>query len=51
MKHLTTLSISAFLFLGLSGTVFAGNGSIGEEEYKNNCASCHGITGKGDGQF
>jgi len=51
MKRLTILSVSAVLFLGLSGTVFAENGSIGEEEYKNNCASCHGIKGKGDGQF
>lgn len=51
MKYLTTLLVSVFLSLGLSGAVFAGKGSVGEKEYKNNCASCHGIKGKGDGQF
>ena len=51
MKHLTMLSISACLFVGLSSTVLAEKGTIGEAEYQNNCAACHGATGKGDGQF
>lgn len=51
MKHLTMLSISACLFVGLSSTVFAENATIGEAEYQNNCAVCHGSKGKGDGQF
>jgi mono/diheme cytochrome c family protein len=25
--------------------------SLGQLEYENNCASCHGLTGKGDGMF
>lgn len=49
MKRLTILSLSsAFLFLGLSGTVSAET-SLGEAEYTANCASCHGVKGKGDG--
>ena len=51
MKRLTTLSLSAFLLMGLSGTAFAEKSTIGEAEYQNNCASCHGVEGKGDGPF
>jgi hypothetical protein len=51
MKHLTILSLSAFLFIGMSGTVFAEKGSLGAAEYQNNCASCHGTKGEGNGPF
>jgi mono/diheme cytochrome c family protein len=50
MKRVTLLSLSAFLLLGVSGTAFA-EVSVGEAEYKENCASCHGVKGKGDGPF
>jgi mono/diheme cytochrome c family protein len=51
MKRLTIMSLSAFLFIGMSGTVFAEKGSIGATEYQNNCASCHGAKGEGNGPF
>ena len=51
MKCLTTLSLSVFLFMGLSGAVLAADVSIGEAEYQDNCATCHGAKGNGGGPF
>jgi len=51
MKKLTILSLSAFLFMGLSSTVFAEEITRGAAEYQNNCASCHGAKGEGNGPF
>lgn len=51
MKRLTILSLSAFISMSLFGTVLAEEVSVGKAEYMNNCATCHGATGKGDGQF
>lgn len=50
MKRLTILSAVA-LMGSLSGAAIAQEVSIGAAEYKDNCASCHGTTGKGDGPF
>ena len=36
------------LFLA-SGTLQAQGGDIGQREYQENCAVCHGATGEGDG--
>lgn len=36
-------------FLGGFGVAYAQNADIGKDEYVNCCASCHGISGKGDG--
>ena len=33
-----------------AGDVFAAE-DIGKREYDNNCAVCHGVTGKGDGPY
>jgi len=50
-----TLFIGA-VFLGTTATAFAQQASsqpkrvdLGKTEYESNCASCHGLTGKGDG--
>lgn len=51
MKRSTTVSLSAFVFVCLAGTVSAEKVSIGEAEYQNNCATCHGVKGDGDGPF
>lgn len=42
-----------FVVLGLSAPslALAAEKSLGQLEYENNCASCHGLTGKGDGMF
>ena len=50
MKRLTILSLSTFLFIGVSGTALAEK-DIGAAEYQNNCASCHGPKGEGNGPF
>jgi len=43
------------MFVVFSGSVIAqeetGTQSIGKMEFQKNCASCHGLTGKGDGPF
>jgi len=51
MKRITILSLSAFLIAGLSNTVLAEKSSIGAAEYQDNCASCHGAKGEGNGPF
>jgi hypothetical protein len=42
-------AISAILFIVPSGGSFAADVDGGKEMYLKYCASCHGITGKGDG--
>ena len=46
---------ASILLLVAAGGVFAqeetGTQSIGKMEFQKNCASCHGIAGKGDGPF
>lgn len=46
------LGLMSLLF---TGTAFAqeemGTQSIGKMEFQKNCASCHGMSGKGDGPF
>lgn len=50
MKRITALT-GFVVVMCLSGGVLAQEGSVGEAEYKNNCASCHGTSGKGNGPF
>lgn len=47
-----SVAVVAVGALGLSFAVFAaapGKYDLGKYEYQANCASCHGLTGKGDG--
>ena len=41
--------ISALLVPSLSVTAFAEEETIGSDEYRISCLSCHGVGGKGDG--
>jgi len=41
--------IIACAIIGLNGMASAETRDIGETEFQSNCASCHGIDGKGDG--
>jgi mono/diheme cytochrome c family protein len=45
------ISISVFLALFLSESLFAKDIQIGEREFKYHCAGCHGLDGKGNGTF
>lgn len=47
MKRQLTF-VSALVFVA-SGVVAEPNIDRGKHEYESNCASCHGLTGKGDG--
>ena len=54
----TTLFRSLILTVSIAGTssaVFAADDhqrfDIGKHEYENRCATCHGLSGKGDGSF
>jgi mono/diheme cytochrome c family protein len=49
MKQLLAITTAVSLLVGVTGISFAA--SMGEEEYKSSCASCHGVDGKGSGQF
>jgi mono/diheme cytochrome c family protein len=42
-------SISALVLGASSGIAYSQGMDIGKGEYLNSCASCHGVTGKGDG--
>lgn len=42
-------AIGAVLAVGLSGISAADD--VGKREYDNNCAVCHGASGKGDGPY
>lgn len=50
MKRKLAIAVAIFMG-GVSCVTLAQEGSIGRDEYNNNCASCHGISGKGDGPF
>lgn len=44
--------IAAMSFIGLASAVqAAGNTDLGKRDYDSNCASCHGMKGKGDGPY
>ena len=52
MRFITKTMVSvAALMLLVSGTALSAEKSIGQAEYEQNCASCHGVKGKGDGPF
>ena len=42
-------AIAILLTIGLPSMGYTQGAEIGKNEYVNSCASCHGITGKGDG--
>jgi mono/diheme cytochrome c family protein len=44
------LAAAAAIWLLLGTNAALAQGLPGEEDYRNNCAVCHGPTGKGDGQ-
>jgi mono/diheme cytochrome c family protein len=43
------ISIAASSVVAVTGVAHAQGTEIGKYEYLNSCASCHGVTGKGDG--
>lgn len=45
------IGLAAALLLGAGGVAAAAEKKFdfGQREYENNCASCHGVKGKGDG--
>ncbi|HEX5604997.1 MAG TPA: c-type cytochrome [Candidatus Binatia bacterium] len=47
--HRVSWAISAILFIVPFGVSFAADVDGGKEMYLKYCASCHGITGEGDG--
>jgi mono/diheme cytochrome c family protein len=47
MRLLCTLAIAAFMLA--PGLVAAGDAAAGETRFKQLCATCHGVSGKGDG--
>jgi mono/diheme cytochrome c family protein len=51
MKHLVALLGAALI--GWMGTAYAQDKKFdfGKREYDSNCASCHGLKGKGDGPY
>lgn len=50
MKNKQKLGIIGLALLAASASAFAnGKADIGQREYMNRCAVCHGASGKGDG--
>jgi len=53
MKILASAVLGVFMIVLFSGSAFAAKGGeksdVGKQEYQANCASCHGVSGKGDG--
>lgn len=50
MKKLFTVLAVSSLVLGVTGNAYAkGDAAKGKAVYAQNCAMCHGATGKGDG--
>ena len=43
------IAISAWLSCMLAGCAGLANTDIGKEEFESKCATCHGLSGKGDG--
>lgn len=55
-KTMTTGKLSGFallcgIALAAGGTAYAQNMTMGEYEFMNSCATCHGADGKGDGSI
>jgi mono/diheme cytochrome c family protein len=48
MKMFIRLVVASLSLMLLHGVAYA---EIGEEEFKTNCAACHGVDGKGSGAF
>jgi mono/diheme cytochrome c family protein len=48
MRYARAVTVAAIVFLSLPGSVFAGDYS-GAQEYRENCARCHGVDAKGNG--
>ncbi len=44
------LAAAGVIGLAVGATAASGQVSPGEQDYRNNCAVCHGPTGKGDGE-
>jgi mono/diheme cytochrome c family protein len=53
MTRSTSLFLGALVFsacaVSLAGTATAQDAKIGQEEYRQHCAACHGLEGRGDG--
>lgn len=50
MKRLTAnFGIAAWLSCMLAGCAGLANTDVGKEEFESKCATCHGLSGKGDG--
>ena len=50
MKNLTaTIGIVAWISYMLAGCAGLVNTDIGKKEFESKCATCHGLSGKGDG--
>ena len=45
------LSLSVLFYVFVPALTFADQMPIGEREYKNHCAGCHGLDGQGNGVF
>jgi mono/diheme cytochrome c family protein len=41
--------IAVSITVGFRDVAWAQGREFGKDEYKRSCASCHGVTGKGDG--
>ena len=48
-KILAAAAFGAFFAVGFTNVNAADD--VGKKEYENNCAVCHGMTGKGDGPY
>lgn len=49
-RKLTALVLlMASVLIGLPGSVWAADADAGKALFEANCASCHGVSGKGDG--
>jgi len=46
-----TFLFSLAVAVGVTGTATAQGMSLGQFEFENSCAICHGLSGKGDGEF
>ena len=49
MAKLSPAPVIALIFLAFPLSAVAQNFSIGQNEFMNSCAHCHGASGKGDG--
>lgn len=50
INKVKTIVMSAILMAAFTGAPSTA-GDLGKREYDNNCAVCHGMTGKGDGPY